>query len=221
LDIDIDPEHDDRRTQLLKLGLKLFGSRSYEDVSIDDIAREAGVSKGLMYHYFGGKRAFYTEVIRWTASFVENLVLPRPQLSPMENLRRGLTNYFEFVEARATAYLILMHGGLGMDDSVNTILNATRDSIVTQTIQAMEIDPSQPRIRMIVRSWVGSVEAASLEWLAQPKLPLEELVEFFTHSLSLQLTLAMPEPMRRSFIPDDKTIESLLPILRAAVDKEE
>ena len=46
-----------------------------------------------------------------------------------------------------------------------------------------------------MRSWVGSVEAASLEWLAQPVLDLEELVEFFTHSLSLQLTLAMPEPM--------------------------
>ena len=49
---------DDRREQLLDLGLKLFASRSYEEVAIDDIAREAGISKGLLYHYFGRKRLF-------------------------------------------------------------------------------------------------------------------------------------------------------------------
>ncbi len=217
MDIDVDPEHDDRRTQLLKYGLKLFGSRSYEEVSIDDIAHKAGVSKGLMYHYFGGKRAFYTEVIRWTAKYVEGLVEPEADLELLPNLRQGLRHYFRFVAERADAYLILMHGGLGMDDSVNTILNATRDRIVTQTIEAMDLDPTHPRLRMIVRSWIGGVEAAALEWLAQRDLPEDDLVEFFTHALALQLALAAPESLRATLIPSDETLEQMLPILRSAL----
>ena len=59
---------DERRAQLLELGLRLFGDRSYDDVSIDDIAREAGVSKGLLYHYFGSKRVFYAACVEHAAA---------------------------------------------------------------------------------------------------------------------------------------------------------
>ena len=53
---------DERRAQLIELGTRLFSTRSYEDISIDDVAEQAGISKGLLYHYFGGKREFYVEV---------------------------------------------------------------------------------------------------------------------------------------------------------------
>jgi AcrR family transcriptional regulator len=48
---------DERRTQLVELGLEHFGERAYDDVSIDAIAEAAGISKGLLYHYFPTKRA--------------------------------------------------------------------------------------------------------------------------------------------------------------------
>jgi AcrR family transcriptional regulator len=55
---------DTRRTQLLDLGMDLFAARAYEDIAIDDLAAAAGISKGLLYHYFRGKREFYVETIR-------------------------------------------------------------------------------------------------------------------------------------------------------------
>ncbi|MBW2509289.1 MAG: TetR/AcrR family transcriptional regulator, partial [Deltaproteobacteria bacterium] len=58
---------DVRRQQLLELGLELFASQSYDELSIDEIARRAGVSKGLLYHYYPSKRAFYVAAVREAA----------------------------------------------------------------------------------------------------------------------------------------------------------
>src|SRR4051794_2922845 len=55
---------DKRRAKLLDLGIELFSRQTYEDMSIDDLAAEAGISKGLLYHYFRSKRDFYVETVR-------------------------------------------------------------------------------------------------------------------------------------------------------------
>src|SRR5690242_4164925 len=59
---------DERRAQLVALGLAEFGTRTYDDVSIDLIAQAAGISKGLLYHYFPTKRAFYVACVREAAA---------------------------------------------------------------------------------------------------------------------------------------------------------
>src|SRR4051812_45882941 len=58
---------DERRAQLLSLGLERFSERSYDEVSIDDLARAAGISKGLLYHYFPTKRDFYIAALAQAA----------------------------------------------------------------------------------------------------------------------------------------------------------
>ena len=58
---------DERRAQLLELGLQLFSDHSYDELGVDDIARAAGISKGLLYHYFPSKRDYYVEVVRRAA----------------------------------------------------------------------------------------------------------------------------------------------------------
>src|SRR5580765_6635428 len=56
-------EVDERRAQLVALGVELFAARSYDEVSIDELARAAGISKGLLYHYFPTKRDFYVATV--------------------------------------------------------------------------------------------------------------------------------------------------------------
>ena len=58
---------DARREQLVALGVEIFSERPFDDVSIDDIAAAAGISKGLLYHYFPSKRDFYVAVVRHSA----------------------------------------------------------------------------------------------------------------------------------------------------------
>ncbi|MEM7676524.1 MAG: helix-turn-helix domain-containing protein, partial [Myxococcota bacterium] len=67
---------DQRRQQLLELGLRLFSERAYDDVSIDDIARAASISKGLLYHYFPGKRVFYVATVRAAAAQLLSRIVP-------------------------------------------------------------------------------------------------------------------------------------------------
>jgi AcrR family transcriptional regulator len=180
---------DDRRDQLLDLGVRLFASRSYEEVAIDDIAREAGVSKGLLYHYFGSKRTFYTEVVRRTAAELLLAVDPDPAASATENIRRGLTHYFKFVSDRADAYLALMHGGLGVDDIIHGILEDIRNQVVSTILTQIQGE-EEPLARVAARAWIGNVEAAALDWLKHRDVELDALIEMLSVALYTQLAVA-------------------------------
>src|SRR2546429_6237276 len=84
---------DARREQLMRVGLELFSTNSYDAVSIDEIAARAGISKGLLYHYFPSKREFYVAGVRAAAAQLRDVVEPDPELSPPERLRGPLEAY--------------------------------------------------------------------------------------------------------------------------------
>ena len=50
--------HIPRRQRLIEVGMDLFSHSSYEEVSIDDIAEVAGISKGLLYYYYPTKHTY-------------------------------------------------------------------------------------------------------------------------------------------------------------------
>src|SRR5579862_7824441 len=109
-------ETDARRAQLLELGMRLFAERTYDEISMDDLAREAGVSKGLVYHYFKTKRDFYVAGLREIArDLLEKTTTHSPDLPPAERIRRGLDAYLDHVRAHARAFVALMRGGIGSD----------------------------------------------------------------------------------------------------------
>lgn len=58
---------DERRQQLIRVALDLFSRRSPEDVSIDEVAAAAGISRPLVYHYFPGKQSLYEAALRRAA----------------------------------------------------------------------------------------------------------------------------------------------------------
>jgi len=184
-------QRDTRRLKLLELGLRLFATRSYDDVSIDDVAREAGMSKGLLYHYFGGKRAFYTEVVRFAVdNLLERLVID-PALSGPENARRGLLAWFEFVAQQGDAYLAIMHGGLGAaDDAVGPIIEEARRVLVDRILEGLEVDVPPPSVRIAVRSWIGAVETAALDWASHRDQEPPEIVDMLMAGLFAQLLVA-------------------------------
>src|SRR5277367_5761931 len=89
---------DERRAQLLALGLAMFSERSYDEVAVDDLARAAGVSKGLLYHYFPTKRDLYVAAIGEAARHLLAETTRDRDGAPEERLRRGLATYLDFVE---------------------------------------------------------------------------------------------------------------------------
>ncbi|MDB4945366.1 MAG: tetR, partial [Labilithrix sp.] len=160
-------ENDERRTQLLALGLAHFGARSYDDVSVDAIATAAGISKGLLYHYFPTKRAYYAACVREAAA---NLIAgcdTSTDVPPLTRLYAGLDGYLGYVKAHAKAYATLMRSGVGVDPEIARIVDETRDLFVDRLTSGFVqgavagADPASegllesPLVRLALRGWVG------------------------------------------------------------------
>src|ERR1041385_2780165 len=91
-------DNDERRAQLLQLAVKSFSDRSYDEVSIDDLAREAKISKGLLYHYFPTKRDLYVAGLREIADELVAKVTQVPgTLPPPELVKEGLTAFLDYI----------------------------------------------------------------------------------------------------------------------------
>lgn len=199
---------DARRQQLLALGLQLFGARSYDDVSIDDIAREAEISRGLMYHYFGSKRGFYMEVIRHSGGMLLENIQPDSSLSAEENLRVGLQGFFRFATDNAQAYLTVLHGGLGFDDEVRNLLEEVRNEIIVRMLSAVPYLESTPLIHTLARGWLSSVETCAQRMLQVRDVTEEELINYLGSSLLSILAMVVAHGGEALEVPWHTALES-------------
>jgi AcrR family transcriptional regulator len=161
---------DERRAQLITLGRRLFTEQSYDALSIDDIARAAGVSKGLLYHYFPSKRDFYVATVDDAAQQLLHITKHMPGLSPPEQAIKRVDAYLDFVEGNAGAFVTLLRSGVGTDREVAKVVDGTRDALVTSILDTIGAS-DRVVFRLALRSWVGLVEAASLEWIERREVP--------------------------------------------------
>lgn len=157
---------DERRAQLIELGLEVFASRPYDEVHIGTLATAAGISKGLLYHYFPTKRDFYTATLRAAADRLLAETMVDDSLPPLERLGSGLDAYLRFVERYAKSYVTLMRGGVGADAEVATIIEETRGAYMDRLTSGLApVAPTvSPMLRLALRGWIGFVEATSLDW---------------------------------------------------------
>lgn len=186
---------DERREQLLRLGLELFGARNYDDISIDDIAGAAGISRSLLYHYFRNKRGFYVEAIRHAAAQLHARIEPDPELPPRDRLRQGLGAYLDYVARFAGAYATLLRSGVGFDAEVSEIVESTRSAIIADILRDLEDLAQTPKVRVAVRGWVGMVEFSCLEWLERREVSKGALIDLLVDALEAVLVSATGEPL--------------------------
>jgi AcrR family transcriptional regulator len=169
---------DARREQLMRIGLELFSTNSYDAVSIDEIAARAGISKGLLYHYFPSKREFYVAGVRAAAAQLRDIVEPDPELAPPQRLRVSLEAYLDYVEHHAEGYIALMRGGIGSDAEVREIVEESRAVIIDRSIAGLPLKTEPTTLlRLAMEGWVGYVEATSLSWLERRTVPRDRLRE--------------------------------------------
>jgi AcrR family transcriptional regulator len=161
---------DERRAQLLELGIKLFSTRSYNDLSIDDVAAAAGISKGLLYHYFPGKQEFYVEVIREASLRLQQLTAPDPTLSPAARLRAAVDAHLNYVQEYGPVYAAIYTSGVAIAAEVSAILEQHRQVVLQYFLHDFKITRPRPVLRAALRAWIAMVEGASLDWIAHPEL---------------------------------------------------
>jgi AcrR family transcriptional regulator len=157
---------DERREELLRAGVELFSARSYDGVSIDEIAAAVGISRGLLYHYFPSKRDFYVAGLRRAADDLLEAVEPAAREPVGDRLTAGIDAYLGYVENHARGFVSLMRGGIGSDAEVRAIVDGVRETLTVGVLEGLrEAGVSAPMLRLAVRGWIGFVEAVSLEWI--------------------------------------------------------
>jgi AcrR family transcriptional regulator len=179
---------DKRRAQLLELGIELFSERAYEDISIDGMAEAAGISKGLLYHYFRSKREFYVETVRAASRRLQLLTMPDPALPPPARLRAAIDAHLRYIQEHGAVYTAVYRSGVAIAPEVREILEEHRDVIIRYILRALGVLQPHPVLRAALRAWVAMVEGASLEWIANPTITREDLRELLVAGYVALLT---------------------------------
>ncbi|MEU9289866.1 helix-turn-helix domain-containing protein [Streptomyces sp. NPDC048275] len=167
-----------RRSQLLEAALSLFAHRAPEEVSLDDVAEAAGVSRPLVYRYFpGGKQQLYEAALRTAAEELEHCFAEPPEGPLSQRLSRALDRYLAFVDQHDAGFSALLQGGSVVETSRTTaIVDGVRRAAAEHILDHLAVQDPGPRLRMTVRMWITAVEGASLIWLdAGKEPPLDEL----------------------------------------------
>ncbi|MDQ0485907.1 AcrR family transcriptional regulator [Streptomyces thermodiastaticus] len=183
---------EERRSQLLEAALSLFAHRAPEEVSLDDVAEAAGVSRPLVYRYFpGGKQQLYEAALMSAADELRDC-FDEPEEGPLlSRLTRAVERYLDFVGRHDAGFSALLQGGSVVETSRTTaIVDGVRRAAAEHILRHLGVAEPGPRLWMTIRMWITAVEAASLIWLDEDKQPpLEELRDWLVEQFVAVLTV--------------------------------
>ncbi|MDO0915502.1 TetR/AcrR family transcriptional regulator [Streptomyces sp. DT2A-34] len=176
---------EERRQQLIGVALELFSQRSPDDVSIDEIASAAGISRPLVYHYFPGKLSLYEAALKrasqeLAARFVE------PQEGPLgARLLRVMRRYFDFVEEHGPGFAALMRGGPAVGSTAtNALIDSVRQAAYVQILSHLKVENPPARLELVIRTWISLAESTALIWLDGRRIPRAELEAQLVHDFA-------------------------------------
>jgi AcrR family transcriptional regulator len=172
---------DERRQQLLASGTDLFTRYAFDELSMATIAREAGVSKALLYHYFPSKADFFEATMRQAAEEIAALTEPDPDLPPAEALSASLGAFLEWIEENELAYRKLMQSASAIGEAV-TLIEEVRTHTAGRMLAGLDPDPT-PRVRAAVRAWLWFMDGACLDWLEHRDMERTELRDLLMGAL--------------------------------------
>jgi AcrR family transcriptional regulator len=167
-------EPDVRRGQILTCAVRLFGERPYAEVSTTDIARAAGVARGLINHYFGTKKDLYLEVIRVMVTIPEVAVERLPAGDLRTRVDASVSWFLDVVSRHSTSWLAAVNAGtMGRDADVERVLAEAEDVAADSVLVAVglaEVAEHREELRGMIRAYVGLCTATAKEWLNRAAL---------------------------------------------------
>ena len=166
-------ENDERRRRLLELGARLFTEHAYDEISMSQIARAAGISKALLYHYFPSKRDYFIATLAGGAEELRRRVEPDPGLPPAEALPASVEAYLAWIEENAEAYEKLFPSAAAVPE-VRELVEGVRTATADRILEGIGATDN-PRARVAVRGWLWFMDGACLDWIAHRDLERSEL----------------------------------------------
>lgn len=155
--------HDDRRRQLVGIGLAKLVDKPLWDLSIDEVAAEAGISRGLLFHYFPTKRDFYVACIQAAGRRILRNTAPDPDQEPRDQVLGMVRALVEQIDRRRAFYLSLLHGTGTADVSLVEVYDGIWAESTDRVVVALGLPAEQ---HDVVHAWWAYVEDRALSWSA-------------------------------------------------------
>ncbi len=187
---------EERRAELIELGIEIFSRRAYDELSTDALAATAGISRTLLYHYFRDKRDFYLATMREMARRLIEATAPAPELGFEAALRSSLERFVGFVGENPAIYQAIVRGGVGIDKEMEELLERVRRVSLDRVLDRLGVASPSPALRILLYGWVGFTETAALEWSRKRDLPAGELVDLLADTLASRLPPDVVPPER-------------------------
>ena len=156
----------DRRRQLVGIGLRKFVERPVQELSLDEVAAEAGVSRGLLFHYFPTKTDYHRAVVEAARRRVGRNVSPDAGVVGEAAVRQVVERFLDQVARRRASYVALVLGQAPIaraagEDPVETV----REHVAGVVASATGLpDAALPA----VHGWVAYLEDRALQWAEAP-----------------------------------------------------
>ncbi|HEX6601891.1 MAG TPA: TetR/AcrR family transcriptional regulator [Solirubrobacterales bacterium] len=186
---------DERRRQLLERGAELFTSHPYEELSMSKIAAEVGISKGLLYHYFPSKQAYFEATLGAWAERLRERTEPNPELPPIEQLKDSLDAFLELIEENAVAYRNLIRSAAGVPE-IRDLIEEVRRKTAERILAGLYPEAVPPKARIAVSGWLWFMDGACLDWIEHRGVERGELRDLLLGVLAgaLMATGSPPDP---------------------------
>ncbi|MEH3155534.1 MAG: TetR/AcrR family transcriptional regulator [Gordonia paraffinivorans] len=166
-----------RRDQLLDLGVELFALHPYDEVHIERVAELAGVSRGLLYHYFPGKREFFVALLTRENERLMQETAPDPALTPVEQLENGIRAFVDHCRAHEHGVRAVIRGGVSSDPDIVALVSGSIDVQVSRILAAARAgDDPAPILVLALRGWIGLLRAACYEMLTDKRIDPDDVV---------------------------------------------
>ena len=179
---------EERRSAILDAALTAFSQKGYHATSLDDIAREAGVSKALIYEHFASKQELHADLIARNARELTQRVagaLSGVEIeSTVDRLATGLEAFFAFVEERRDAWRMLFRDAA--DPESSAVLDRMVEQVTAEVTILISQDPGardltrggdDRSLRLLAEMLVGGAQSMANWWTEHPDAPRAQLVE--------------------------------------------
>jgi Transcriptional regulator len=176
---------DDRRAQLVALGVAALASHPLEELSIDELCATAGVSRGLLFYYFESKQGFHRAVVSTARDSMLRATEPHHELPPIERLHVTLTSIVRFVREHRETFFSLVRGAASGDVRVREVVEEAR-AVQTDRVATVLAElgvPESVLLRVALRSWVAFAEQTLVDGALETDMASEEIVAFLERSL--------------------------------------
>jgi AcrR family transcriptional regulator len=190
-----------REAQMVAAAERLFSERGYHGVSMDEIAAASGISKPMLYEYFGSKeKLFLACVERARGRLFEDIARAVRGRDEAEHaVLAGVEAFLAFADQQRTTWAVLF--GEGSFNEAATAIRSEQAGLIAQLLRELpgwERDPDAEELDALAHIFVGAAEAIALWALDRPEVTLERVAD---HLMAVLWPVVRELPKRATISP--------------------